>query len=116
MPKKATKKKKVLELPQEHDKSNSPKNAFYFSFIGELVEIICAGATTTTEIGMFPIVANGYLLDLDDEYLYLSDDALTIARAIKKTNIVTVEIVKQMTPSEEALVNMEVPGKKEDGN
>lgn len=111
-----TKVKKIKKKQQEHDKSSNLTNAFYLSFIGEMIEVICAGASTTTEIGMFPIVANGYLLDLDDEYLYLSDDALTIARAIKKNNVVTVEIVKQMTPSEEALINMDVPGRKEDGN
>lgn len=113
MAKPKTPKKKLTAMEETSPKSTSP---FYLIFIGEFVEIICSGPSTTTEVGVFPIVANGYLLDLDENYLYLSDDATTIVRAIKKKNIVTIEIVKQIGQAEQALMNLGIPDKRDEGN
>lgn len=109
-------KPKIKKKQEEHPVSTNPKSAFYYSFVGEFVEIICDGPVSQTEIGMFPIVVQGYLLELDDNYLYLSDDALTICRAVNRKNEITIEIVKQMNEQEEALRNILVPDVPEDGN
>lgn len=106
-------KKKLTATEETSPKSTS---SFYLIFIGEFVEIICSGPTTTTEIGVFPIVVNGYLLDLDENYLYLSDDAITVARAVKRKNVVTIEIVKHIGPLEQALMDTEVPDNRDEGN
>ena len=113
---KAPKKKLTIKDVKDDDTSPKSTSSFYLIFIGEFVEVICSGPSTTTEMGVFPIVANGYLLDLDENYLYLSDDAITVARAIKRKNVVTVEIVKQVGPLEQALIDTEVPDNKEEGN
>lgn len=101
---------------EEHSKANSLNSVFYLSFIGELVEIVCSGASNTSEIGSFPVVATGYLLEIDDDYLYLSDDAETICRAVKKNVIMTVEIVRQISESEQALMNVSIPETPDKGN
>jgi len=108
--------KKKQTTVKNDDTSPKSTSSFYLIFIGEYVEIICSGPSTTTEMGVFPIIANGFLLDLDEKFLYLSDDAVTVARAIRRDNVVTVEIVKQVGPLEQALMDTEVPSDKNEGN
>lgn len=100
----------------EHTKDSNPNSVFFTSFIGEKVELICKGPSATTEIGVFPIVVNGYLLDLDDDHLYLSDDGQNIARAVKRAEYITIEIVKNLTKYDEALETVLIPEESEDGN
>lgn len=107
---------KSKKKQQKHSSSTDLSSVFYLSFIGELIEIVCSGTTTTTEMGIFPVVATGYLLEIDDDFLYLSDDAETICRAIRKSNVITVEVVRKISESEQALLNMSVPSDVDSGN
>ena len=107
-----TKKKKRIQPVDD----SSPNSTFFLSFVGEYVEVVCKEITSTTEIGIIPLVVTGYLLDIDDKFLYLSDDAQNVSRAIKKSDYSVIEIVKQTTPEEEALNRMFVPENPEEGN
>lgn len=110
--KKKTKKKKQLQ----HHKDTSPQSTFFLSFVGEMVEIMCKGSATTTEVGVFPVIVQGYLLDIDDDHLYLSDDGQNIARAVKRQDYVAIEIVQQVTEMEEKLRNISVPEDRDNGH
>ncbi len=109
-------KKKSVNSTASSNVGPKSTSSFYLIFIGEFVEIICSGPSTTTEIGVFPIVANGYLLDIDEHYLYLSDDAVTVSRAVKKDSVITVEIVKNISPLDQALMDVPVPNDTDNGN
>ena len=94
--KKKPQSKTTKKLMTKLDPSTDPSSTFFLSFVGEYVEIICKGATTTTEIGVFPIVVNGYLLDLDEKHLYLSDDGQSVSRAVKKEDYKTQFCIKSL--------------------
>ncbi len=108
--------KKKTKEEQVSQNSTSIHNVFYLSFIGELVEIVCSGPMAATDNALIPLVAAGYMLEIDDEYIYLSDDALTISRAVKKNNVITVEIVKEVTEEEQRLSAVSIPKNKDEGN
>lgn len=112
---KKIKKKQSKTKIQKIDDS-SPTSTFFLSFVGEYVEIICKEISSTTEIGTIPLVINGFLLDIDDNYLYLSDDAQSVSRAIKKADYSVIEIVKQYNVLDEALKRVEIPDNPDEGN
>lgn len=109
-------KKKTRKKKTQHNKDTNPQSTFFLSFVGEMVEIMCKGSATTTEVGVFPVIVQGYLLDVDDDHLYLSDDGQNIARAVKKQDYIAIEIVQQLSLMEEKLRNLTVPEDADSGH
>lgn len=105
----------MKKLSSKKFKSLEKEDQLFFGvFVGELVEILCR-QQTTTEIGVFPLVVSGYLLDVDRKYLYLSDDCKNIIRAVKRVDHVTIEIVKEESQID-SLLNALPIGTPEDAN
>lgn len=110
--KKPRKKKKTIQL---NDDSN-PSSTFFLSFVGEYVELVCKNVITHTEVGVMPLIVTGYLLDVDETHLYLSDDMQNVVRAIKREDYAVIEIAKSMTDAERVLSELNIPENAEDGN
>lgn len=73
---------------------------FFDTFIGEYVEVLTKIITTKreeTEDRLIqsnkPIILQGYMLDMDKEYYYLGNASDNIVSAIRKDEVVYVEIV-----------------------
>lgn len=68
------------------------EGVFFSTFIGENVEVLCK--TTITQSGIAsPIVVQGILLDIDENYYYFSDDGTNVSRALAKNEILFIEII-----------------------
>lgn len=113
--KKRVSKKAKKPKQEQHTDDTSPNSTFYASFIGEYVEIICK-QTRTLETGIFPVIVSGYLLEIDDKHLYLSDDAQNIARLVKREDYITIEIAKEQTQEDYVLSTVSIPSDREQGN
>src|SRR4029077_10299831 len=75
------------------------KSLFYDLFIGEYVFMLTTVDVTQVnndEHGYYenkqPIKLLGYLLDMDDDYYYIGEFPDRVSQAIKKVNVVHVEI------------------------
>lgn len=97
----AVKKKKTVSV-----------DLFHLSFIGEFCEILC----DITNLNELTLPITGFILDKDDLYYYLSDDAKEIHRAIKIQSVKAIEIVKNRTWKEQVLNEMPIPNKEEEVN
>lgn len=81
-------------MPKKEKKVGS--EVFLLTFIGEYVQVISnfilntAGSEGVEES---PLILEGYLLDMDDEFLYIGDSANDISRAIKKETVVFIQVV-----------------------
>lgn len=96
---------------------------FMLSFIGEYVNIvtdIMIAEYTNTEDGPLeqnaPMVARGYMLDADDDYVYLGEDPFEITQAIQTKRIVLVQREIKSSAYDDLLNGMPDPKKKEDIN
>lgn len=77
-------------------------NLFFDMFCGEFVEIITdlefpqsinvGEDGQATEVKM-PMIVNGFLLDMDDIYVYLSPDGEAVKQALPRDSIKHIEIV-----------------------
>lgn len=77
-------------------------NLFFDIFMGEFVEIITdlefpqsvnvSEEGQSTEVRM-PMIVNGFLLDMDDVYVYLSPDGESVKQALPRNSIKHIEIV-----------------------
>lgn len=93
-------------MPIKRKKTPQP-DAFYMIFASEFISLIgefsfadAKGITTIT----------GFLLDSDENYYYLGDDAHSINRAIRKTGVYSVEIVPAEPDWKEAILgDLKVP-------
>lgn len=75
------------------------EGVFFSTFIGENVEVLCK--TTITQSGIAsPIVVQGILLDIDENYYYFSDDGTNVSRALAKNEILFIEIIDDMNKNE----------------
>lgn len=110
-----TKNKKNSSNKQKSNSISDPTSLFFLSFVGEWVEIICK-LTTTTEIGHFPLVAMGFVLDVDNEHIFLSDDGQNVSRAVKRSEYVLIDIAKQETELERKLNTVTIPNTPDEGN
>jgi hypothetical protein len=86
----------------------SLESTFFASFVGEYVEIVCKVVGATKEITL-PVVVNGFLLDIDDDFYYLSDNGTEVSKAVRKDGLIIIEVAKQKTPEEEILDNLTRP-------
>lgn len=94
----------------------SLESTFFTSFVGEYIVIICKILGEHGSGLKLPVTVTGYLLDIDDDFYYLSDDGINVTRAVRKTEILTVEVHDEKTPEQEILENAKPPAKDEDYN
>lgn len=104
-------------------KKTEKLDAFFNIFMGEVVKIVTTINTTeyiNTEEGpteqTSPIILKGYLMDYDDEYYFISENADEVACAIKKDKVALIEIQKEYNVYEDILDDLAIPTKKEDIN
>ena len=93
---------------------------FYQAFIGEFVHITTKIKTTRSVHSpdgsleeTAPMIAEGYLLDADDEYLYLGYTPESITRAVDRTEISMVDIAQEPNLYDEILDQMPDPASKD---
>ncbi len=93
-------------------------NLFFEMFAGEFVEIITDlkipqsinvdQEGNTTEVQM-PLTVNGFFMDIDDNFVYLSPDGENVKQSIPVNSIKYIEIVNLEQEAEEMLDNIPEP-------
>lgn len=91
-------------------KKRPKKTLFYDLFIGEYVEII---SKTPIEISeetangilhqKTPMIFNGYVIDIDDLYIYLGPEPFAISQAIRKDEYISIAVTEK---GEESVDNL----------
>lgn len=91
-------------------------NLFYNIFVGEYVIFITKLSTKKvqqTEDQIYeentPIALEGFLLDMDDQYFYVGQDSDEVVSAIKRDEVIQVQITNPYDALEEALNSMPDP-------
>jgi hypothetical protein len=85
---------------------------FWVTFTGEFVELLCKYETSQR----MPLVIQGYMLDIDQDYYYIGANALEVSSAIRKTDVAYIQILKEADPTLEVLENMPMPDDEHDAN
>lgn len=106
------KKAKKIKRLQPVKQSSIMDSTFFSVFIGEYVEIIAKTGLTDK----VPVIVQGYLLDIDDDFYYLADDGNSVSRALKRSELCVIEIAKTKTLFDEILENTPSALNKEEGN
>lgn len=109
------KKRKVTKKKVAKRKETSLENTFFTTFIGEYVEVICNKGIHYNDHTV-PVATSGFLLDVDEEFYYLSQDGQSVTSAVKKIDVTVIEIINQKTIEDQLLEQAKVPENKEDGN
>lgn len=98
-------------------KKNEFESLFALNFIGQEVEFLTSlrhRSTQENEEGIFaeesPIAFRGFLLDVDEQYYYIGSSADEISKAIKKTFVIGIELVKYKNQYDEILDNFSTEG------
>ena len=107
------KKSKKKTARSSQFESTQSDNLFFLTFIGEKVEILCSFEMLEKQ---FPQLVQGYLLDKDDEYLYLGSGPDEIHSVVRREDVKYLQIIKDIDPMTEVLDNMPKPEKEEDVN
>ncbi len=109
--------------PKSKPQVNEQIDTFVLAFMGEFVNVITdimivdyAQNDLQTLEQNAPMIARGFLLDADNNYLYLGDNPLEVSQAISKARITMVQIERKKSKYEEMLDEMGDPDKKEDIN
>lgn len=84
---------------------------FTISFVGEYVEILLSLNRDSN-----PVAIRGYLMEHDDEFIYLGLDNKEVNSAIKKVNIISIEINDEKNELKKYLNEINVPSNKLEGN
>jgi len=113
----------IIMPPKKKLHSSENIDTFVLAFMGELVNVITdimivdytQNDDNTLEQNA-PMVARGYLLDSDENYLYLGDNPLEVSQAIARSRITMVQIDRKKSKYEELLDEMGDPNKREDIN
>lgn len=95
-------------------------NTFDLAFIGEFINVITdimiveyvQNDAQTLEQNA-PMVAQGYLLDVDDMYLYLGENPLEVSQAIARSRITMVRTDRKKSKFEEMLDEMGDPNRED---
>lgn len=104
---------------------SSEKNPslFHLTFIGEYVEILTCfyqkhieGNQDSISEQTVPIVIQGYILDIDDEFYYIGNNPSEVVRAIRKQDARAFEILQPKNVFDEILEHMPVPENKDSEN
>lgn len=109
--------------PRNKQQVSEQIDTFVLAFMGEFVNVITdimivdyAQNDVQTLEQNAPMVVKGFLLDSDNNYLYLGDNPLEVSQAIAKNRITVVQIERKKSKYEEMLDEMGDPNKKEDIN
>jgi hypothetical protein len=104
-------------------KTPKEPDLFHLTFIGEFVEIltpIYQKKIQGNEDGVvdetIPVMIQGYILDMDEDRLYLGDSPEEITQSILKVDARIIRIVKMANPYDEILDSLDPPSKKESIN
>lgn len=65
-------------------------------FIGEYVEIL-SNARNIIQGDILPLSVQGYILDMDDDFLYVGETPLEIKFAVKREDVRYLEIIEPKT-------------------
>lgn len=110
-------------MPPRKRQQNENINTFVLAFMGEFVNVITdimivdyAQNEVQTLEQNAPMVAQGYLLDEDDNYIYLGENPLEVTQAVAKSRITMVRVERKKSKFEEMLDEMGDPNKREDIN
>jgi hypothetical protein len=98
-------------------------DTFVLAFMGEFVSIITdimiieynQSEVQTLEQNA-PMIAQGFLLDIDNNFFYLGDNPLEVTQAISKNRVTMVRIDRKKSKYEEMLEELGDPNKREDIN
>ena len=98
-------------------------DSFFLSFVGEFVQIItnmqftgAPGARNAPEDAVLPLIVEGYVLDADETYTYLSPDGVEIKQAVRNDVIVFIQILDTVDEATELLESLPNNMKKRDMN
>jgi hypothetical protein len=104
-------------------KKTAEPSSFFLSFVGEYVQIItnmqftgAPGMSGAPRDAVLPLVIEGYVLDSDDSYTYLSPDGVEIRQAVSNSVIVYVQVLQQADEVTELLESLPNNVKKRDMN
>lgn len=86
---------------------------FFFSFMGEYVEICGSFYHGNDEAA---IKIQGYLLDIDNVYIYLGDTPDEISNAVKKERVIWISVYTPDNEYRRILTDLEVPESDEEKN
>jgi hypothetical protein len=103
-------------------KKKKVNDLFFITFIGEHVSVLTDFKTSQsvqTEEGTLeetsPLVIQGYMLDMDDDFYYLGETAEEI-RAVRKTTVSAIEITKPQDEFSDILDSVKTPENKKGYN
>jgi hypothetical protein len=105
-------------MPKKKDIENL--QTFSLAFMGEHINVITnimimesASTEAETVEQNSPIIAKGYLLDEDSEFIYLGDNPFEITQAVSKKYICIVQSSEVKSQYDEILENMPDPNNKD---
>lgn len=109
--------------PKKKQIDHEEINTFILAFMGEYINVITdimildysQNDSQSLEQNA-PMVARGFLLDEDDHFLYLGDNALEISQAVAKKKIAMIHMEKKKNKYDELLDDMGTDPSKEDIN
>ena len=94
-------------------KKKSDNEIFFLTFVGEFVIMMTKLKTTTsshTEEGSVEetnmATFDGYLLDVDDSFFYIGANGMEVSKAIRKDQVVYIEIIRPKDQYDGLLDNM----------
>lgn len=105
------------------DMSDSFSEIFHTTFIGEQVEFLTSIPQHWSEntedgviSGTIPMIVQGYVLDIDDEYYYVGDTPHEVSRAVKRSEVLFIEIVSEKKVFDKILDQFPVPDNESEEN
>lgn len=82
-----------LNMPKKTKKNE----VFLLTFIGEFVQVVSSFVMNVSsngeDMGESPLIVEGYLLDMDDDFIYMGDSPDGITRALKKDTVVFIQFL-----------------------
>lgn len=102
---------------------NGTSRRLFDFFVGDIVSIILdqqvehtIEKTNSVQTMKSPLSVQGYVLDMDDEYVYLGHSPDQISQAVKIDFIVHIETAKEENPINKILNEIDTPDKPEGYN
>lgn len=96
------------EIVMPKEKANNP--LLFEIFINEFVQVVTDlsmyAASEDAEQASIPLTFNGYLLDMDDEFLYLGETSVAVDKAVKRENIIFIQMLAEEDPLSQMLNDM----------
>lgn len=86
---------------------------FWVTFMGEYVQILTRSRYETPEGNQMQI--QGYMLDMDERFYYIGDNALEVKAAICKQDVSFISVIEDKDPAMEMLEEWE-PNESEETN